>query len=192
MNRSETIGKVIGALLRAQKNMGNVTKDSKNPFFKSNYADINALRAEAMPALNAEGLVLLQPPTTYEGRNYIETIIAHEESGEFLSSLNEVVTSKQNDPQNYLAAQTYTRRGALQAFLSMGSEDDDGNTANGRTTKEEKPSTVTRKDKTKDEVKAAQEPNLEVNEPKEPQSQPEPEVNTRPAGGSFRRRGARG
>lgn len=146
MKRSETIGKVVGALLRAQKNMGNVTKDSKNPFFKSNYADINALRAEAMPALNAEGLVLLQPPTTYEGKNYIETIIAHEESGEFISSLNEVITSKQNDPQNYLAAQTYTRRGALQAFLSMGSEDDDGNTANGRKVQAAVESPVVRKE----------------------------------------------
>lgn len=181
MNRSETIGKVVGALLRAQKNMGNVTKDSKNPFFKSKYADINALRAEAMPALNAEGLVLLQPPTTFEGRNYIETIIAHEESGEFLSSLNEVITSKQNDPQNYLAAQTYTRRGALQAFLSMGSEDDDGNTANGRKIVEEKPSGVARKEKVSEELAKESE---EV-----PQEQPTEATNTRPQGGSFRRRG---
>lgn len=178
MNRSETIGKVIGALLRAQKNMGNVTKGSKNPFFKSNFADINALRAEAMPALNAEGLVLLQPPATFDGRNYIETIIAHEESGEFISSLNEVITSKQNDPQNYLAAQTYTRRGALQAFLSMGSEDDDGNTANGRKVAEQKESPVTRKA----EVKAVE------NKAEEPQQE---EVNKNPSGGSFRRR-ARG
>lgn len=182
MNRSETIGKVIGALLRAQKNMGNVTKGSNNPFFKSKFADINALRAEAMPALNAEGLVLLQPPATFDGRNYIETIIAHEESGEFLSSLNEVITSKQNDPQNYLAAQTYTRRGALQAFLSMGSEDDDGNTANGRKVTEEKASQVTRKA----EVKAAIPKDAVVGETKIVE-----EVNKNPSGGSFRRR-ARG
>ncbi len=178
MKRSETIGKVVGALLRAQKNMGNVTKDSKNPFFKSNYADINALRAEAMPALNAEGLVLLQPPTTYEGRNYIETIIAHEESGEFLSSLNEVITSKQNDPQNYLAAQTYTRRGALQAFLSMGSEDDDGNTANGRKAQAVVESPVVRKETPVAKVET------------KPEETPVA-TTANPAGGSFRRRGTR-
>lgn len=178
MNRSETIGKVISALLRAQKNMGNVTKGSKNPFFKSNFADINALRAEAMPALNAEGLVLLQPPATFDGRNYIETIIAHEESGEYISSLNEVITSKQNDPQNYLAAQTYTRRGALQAFLSMGSEDDDGNTANGRKVQAAVESPVVRKDTPKEEVK--------------PENKPTEETPAAPIqGGSFRRR-ARG
>ena len=43
-----------------------------------------------------------------------------------------VIVGKQNDPQSYLAAQTYTRRGALQAVLNMGSEDDDGNSISGR------------------------------------------------------------
>lgn len=132
MKQSETINKVAAALVKAQKNMGTAVKDSKNPFFKSNYADINAINDVLLPALHAEGIAALQPPTTENGKNYIETVLLHE-SGEFLSSLNEVIVAKQNDPQSYLAAQTYTRRGALQAFLNIGSEDDDGNSASGKT-----------------------------------------------------------
>lgn len=131
MKQSETISKIAPALVRAQKNMGTAVKDSKNPFFKSNYADINAINDVLLPALHNEGIVVLQPPTTESGKNYIETVLMHE-SGEFLGSLNEVIVAKQNDPQSYLAAQTYTRRGALQAFLNIGSEDDDGNAASGK------------------------------------------------------------
>ena len=134
MNRSESISKLLTSLIKAQSEMGNAIKDSKNPFFKSNYADLNALRAEALPLLFKNGLTILQPPTTFEGKNYIETILAHE-SGEYISSLNEVIVAKANDPQSYLAAQTYTRRGAFQAVLCMGAEDDDGNFASGKTSK---------------------------------------------------------
>ncbi len=144
MNRSESIGKVVSALIAVQSEMENVVKGNKNPFFKSNYADINALREEALPVLNKHKLVIVQPPTHSDGKNFIETIVMHE-SGEFISSLNEVIVAKQNDPQAYLAAQTYTRRGALQAFLCMGAVDDDGNFASGKAEK----LVVTKKEETK-------------------------------------------
>lgn len=131
MKTSESIGKIAAALTVAQSEMGTAKKDSTNPFFRSKYADINSVNEAMMPALLKAGIAVLQPPTTFEGRNYIETVLLHT-SGEYLSSLNEVVVVKQNDPQSYLAAQTYTRRGALQAFLNIGAEDDDGNIANGR------------------------------------------------------------
>lgn len=132
MRQSENISKISAALNRAQKNMGNAVKDSANPFFRSKYADINSIREAIMPSLLAEGITVLQPPAHAEGKNFIETVLVHE-SGEFFASMNEVIVAKQNDPQSYLAAQTYTRRGALQAFLNVGADDDDGNTANGRT-----------------------------------------------------------
>ena len=34
MNRSESIAKIASALVKAQAEMGNAVKDSKNPFFK--------------------------------------------------------------------------------------------------------------------------------------------------------------
>lgn len=181
MNKqSESVVNIVTALLEAQKEMENVVKGSKNPFFKSNFADINALREEAIPVLNKHGLIILQPPANKNGINYIQTTIYHT-SGEYLTSMNEVVTKKEHDPQDYLAAQTYTRRGALQAMLCMGAVDDDGNTANGRTVKDEKPSPVTKKAETKLTIKEAetQAENAQI------------AATTAIIGGSFRRR-ARG
>ena len=42
MDRSESIGKISAALVKAQSEMGSAVKDAKNPFFKSSYADLNA------------------------------------------------------------------------------------------------------------------------------------------------------
>ncbi len=135
MKTSENTTNLLKGLLQVQKNMNNVIKDSKNPFFKSNYADINALRDELNPLLTDAGLVLNQPVTVFEGKNYIETRVSHAESGEYMSSLTEIVIAKQNDPQSFLAAQTYTRRGSLQSFFNMGAVDDDGNYASGKADK---------------------------------------------------------
>lgn len=131
MKRSDNIELLAAALVAAQSEMGNAIKDSKNPFFKSKYADINSIREAAIPVLAKHKLAIFQPPEHVEGKNFIETMVIHE-SGQYITSLNEVIVGKQNDPQSYLAAQTYTRRGALQAVLNMGSEDDDGNSISGK------------------------------------------------------------
>lgn len=132
MKQSNEIDKVAAALVAAQKEMGNAVKDSNNPFFKSKYADLLAIREAILPITTKHGLSVLQLPAEKDGKNYIETVVMHE-SGQFLSSMDEVVVSKQNDPQSKLAAQTYTRRGSLQSFFNIGCEDDDGNTAAGKT-----------------------------------------------------------
>lgn len=131
MKTSEQIDKVSAALVAAQKEMGNAVKDSNNPFFKSKYADLLAIREVILPVVSKHDLSVLQLPATLDGKNYIETVVLHV-SGQYLSSMDEVVVSKQNDPQSKLAAQTYTRRGSLQAFFNIGCEDDDGNTASDR------------------------------------------------------------
>ena len=54
LNASLTITKIAPAILKAQQAMGDAKKDSKNPFFKSSYADLNSIREVAIPALNAQ------------------------------------------------------------------------------------------------------------------------------------------
>jgi len=44
MQSSTTITKISAALVKAQHEMGNAVKDATNPFFKSKYADLNAIR----------------------------------------------------------------------------------------------------------------------------------------------------
>ncbi len=119
---------IAPALLKAQKEMGNAIKDSKNPFFKSSYADLNAIREACMPALNNNGIVVLQPIVHIDGKNFVKTVLLHE-SGETFESLTEIVYSKQNDAQAQGSGITYARRYGLQSIVNIGAEDDDGNKA---------------------------------------------------------------
>lgn len=131
MNKSESIVKIASALLRAQQEMGNATKDSRNPFFKSTYATLNAIREATLPALNKHGIAVLQPMKLVDGRTVIETILLHE-SGEWVSSETPVVVSKLNDPQAEGSGQSYARRYGLQSLLNIGAEDDDAEAGMGR------------------------------------------------------------
>jgi len=128
---SDTISNIAGALVIAQGQMSNAVKDSKNPFFKSKYADINSVREACLPALNAQGISVWQPTVFVEGKKFVQTIFLHT-SGEFVSGLTEIVYAKEGDPQAQIAGTTYARRGGLQALANLGVEDDDGNTAAGR------------------------------------------------------------
>lgn len=114
------------ALVKAQSEMSNPKKENTNPFFKSKYADLNSVREAVMPALNANGISVLQPMTHLDGKNFIKTVLLHE-SGESLESLTEIIYSKQNDAQAQGSGITYARRYGLQSFICVGADDDDGN-----------------------------------------------------------------
>ena len=119
---------IAKALIAAQKEMGNATKDSKNPFFKSKYADLNSIREACLPPLNANGIAVLQPICNAEGKHFVKTILLHE-SGETIESLTEILFNKANDPQAQGSGITYARRYGLQSLVCIGAEDDDGNKA---------------------------------------------------------------
>lgn len=136
METSNTITKISAALIKAQMSMGNASKDNVNPFFKSKYADLNSVREACIPALNINGISALQPMVHIAGKNFINTILLHE-SGEWLSSLTEIIYSKQNDAQAQGSGITYARRYGLQSFVNIGSEDDDGAKASVPDTKKE-------------------------------------------------------
>lgn len=116
------------ALLKAQSEMSNPIKGSANPYFKSKYADLNAVREAVIPVLNANGIVVLQPMVTLDGKNYIKTLFLHE-SGESLESLTEIIYAKTNDAQAQGSGITYARRYGLQSLACVGADDDDGNKA---------------------------------------------------------------
>ncbi len=122
------ISKIAKSLLEAQKEMGSAKKDSSNPFFKSKYADLNAIREACMPALNKHGIVVLQPIVFIEGKSFVKTVLLHE-SGEMFEGLTEIVYSKQNDAQAQGSGITYARRYGLQSLVNVGADDDDGNGA---------------------------------------------------------------
>lgn len=119
---------IATALLKAQTEMSNPKKGATNPFFKSKYADLNAIREAVIPTLNENGISVLQPIVHVEGKNFVKTILLHE-SGELMESLTEIIYNKQNDAQAQGSGISYARRYALQSFVCVGADDDDGQKA---------------------------------------------------------------
>lgn len=137
MIKSETITKIAPAFLKAQKAMDAVTKDAKNPFFKSNYASLNAVMDVCKAPLNDNGILVMQPVNG----EYVETVLIHE-SGEWFACQTALVVAKQNDPQALGSAISYARRYGLMSMLGLPAEDDDAESAMSRNRPVEKEQTT--------------------------------------------------
>ena len=120
-------------LLKVQKEVGAISKDSKNPFFKSKYFDINSLIQHVEPILTKHGLLLIQP--IKEGNQ--GSVIFDSETGENVDSWLEL--PKLNDPQKLGSAVTYYRRYTLCSLLALQAEDDDAKAASKESKKPVKP-----------------------------------------------------
>jgi hypothetical protein len=125
MNKSESIKELATALNKAQDAMGGAVKDAKNPFFKSNYADLSSVVEAIKQPFADNGLSYSQFPLTEDGYAGVETILMHI-SGEWIESKLLLPISKK-DAQAAGSAITYARRYALQSMAGIPSEDDDGN-----------------------------------------------------------------
>jgi hypothetical protein len=132
MEKSESITKLITALVKAQSDIKVAKKDSSNPFFKSKYADLSAIIDAIKEPLNKHGLVFMQIVDMIGDATVVKTILAHE-SGEYIGGNIPVVVAKPNDPQALGSAITYAKRYGLQAIVGVpADEDDDGNAASGK------------------------------------------------------------
>lgn len=119
---------IAQALVKAQLEMITPKKGSVNPFFKNKYADLNDVLSAVVPALNNNGIVLLQPLVNIDGKNFVKTVLMHE-SGEVFESYAEIFCNKQNDAQAYGSGISYARRYSLSSICGIGSEDDDAQKA---------------------------------------------------------------
>ncbi len=108
-------------LFEAKKEIGKISKDSKNPFYKSKYFDINQLLEHVEPILQKHDLLLLQPIAN----GFVNSEIIDIESGESLVSGIEL--TNQTDPQKRGSEITYYRRYTLASLLGLQAEDDDAN-----------------------------------------------------------------
>lgn len=127
MKKSEQIEQLAAALCKAQAEMAGAKKTAKNPFFKSNYANLEEVIHCIRQPFADNGLSFMQFPLAEEDRAGVETIILHS-SGEWISNKLMLKCSKV-DPQGMGSAITYARRYGLQAAVGLPSEDDDGNAA---------------------------------------------------------------
>ena len=122
-NKKESI---YNKLYKVQKEIGAISKDSTNPFYKSKYFDINSLIKQLTPILQKHNLLLLQP--IEDDKQYSRIIDL--DGGMVESSL---VLPTDLDTQKIGGAITYYRRYTLVALLGLQAEDDDGNLSSGKT-----------------------------------------------------------
>lgn len=131
MQSSGSIARLSLALVSAQADLDNVTKDATNPHFRSTYASLPAILDTIRPVLAKHALAVVQfPIDDGAGRVGVETVILHA-SGEWMSHHYGAHVTK-DDPQGAGSAITYARRYALCAVLAIGQEDDDGEAGSGR------------------------------------------------------------
>lgn len=131
MFKSDSLAKIAPALVEAQRKLGSARKDSKNPFFKSSYADLNSVIDASVDTLNEANIAVLQVPVTENGKSVLRTMLLHS-SGEYVASDTDIVSAKVNDPQAYGSAISYARRYGLQAIVTLKTAEDDGEAAMGR------------------------------------------------------------
>ena len=126
---SDTIGKIAGALAKAQAEMTMVEAKSTNPFFNSKYASLASVLETAMPALNKNEIALVQGNRWDQNDNgfYITSMLMHS-SGEWIKSEIRMPVAKK-DAHGIGAATTYGRRYLLSAMVGIAQADDDGNGA---------------------------------------------------------------
>ncbi|MCK4547682.1 MAG: ERF family protein [Candidatus Eisenbacteria sp.] len=159
---SPSISKLTAALAGVQAKMKPATKDGYNPHHKSRYSTLSAIQAAAQEAgLGLAGLAIIQFfRVAPDGSNILITLLSHV-SGEFASGELRIVPEKKRpkdrngdfirdkatgkilelsgkDPQGWVAASTYARKVGYSGMAGVApGDDDDGETAAGRGTREE-------------------------------------------------------
>jgi hypothetical protein len=125
MEKSQSIQNLTQGLAKFHAMVGKISKDAKNPFFKSNYASLPHIITEVSEPLEKAGLILSQFPNG----DGLTTMLIHAESGEYISATYTLQVVRQNDPQAQGSAISYARRYAITSILNLAISDDDGEAA---------------------------------------------------------------
>lgn len=125
MEKSHSITNLTKGLAKFHSLVGKISKDSKNPFFKSSYASLPHILTEISDPLEQAGLVISQFPND----GALTTMLIHAESGEYISASYTLQVVKQNDPQAQGSAISYARRYAITSILNLAIADDDAEAA---------------------------------------------------------------
>jgi hypothetical protein len=130
MTTSETIGAIAPALIKAQSQMQGITKEGKNPAFKSKYVTLDSILDTLRPILTSNGLMLTQGSQEPQAMQAVtvESRIIHT-SGEWIATTVTIPVTKP-DAHGLGSALTYGRRYGVAALLAISAdEDDDANEA---------------------------------------------------------------
>jgi hypothetical protein len=134
LQSSDEVNGIIEALCKAQAQFGAVTKDRvadvqsrSGASFKYGYATLAAVIAAVRPALNAQGIALVQSANVVNGERavllQVDTRFLHT-SGQWLGSVLRLPLGDVT-PQGMGSLLTYLRRYGLSALAGVASEEDD-------------------------------------------------------------------
>lgn len=128
--RSPELGKLFAALAKAQGMMRGAVKDQKNPFYKSDYADLASVCEAVREPLTTNELAFYHELHPSDGSTVTVTCVLGHSSGQYITSTVTLKPAKA-DAQGIGGAQTYGRRYTLCAITGLPQIDDDGNAASG-------------------------------------------------------------
>lgn len=127
MAQSESIQKIAEALNKAQVEIRGANKNSENPHFRSQYANLKALWDAIRKPLTSNGLAVSQTTDVLDGKTVLITTLMHL-SGEWIRGSYPLEPEKSN-PQSRGAAMTYARRYCLAGIVGAYEDDDDAESA---------------------------------------------------------------
>jgi hypothetical protein len=138
IRRSEKIGILVAALAKAGLEFGDLEKDEVNHDFLSSYTDLATELKATKPALNKEGIAVLQFPRVVRGvsgRQGVEitTMLCKDEEFLAFDIVMPAAEGDRFDCQTIAKGVTYGRRISYESALCIrGAEpDDDGNALRG-------------------------------------------------------------
>lgn len=125
---SQTITKIIRALIFARGQFKTAAKSATNPHFKSKYVPLEGVVDAITDALLANDIFATQKTRISDAGDTVLVTQFYHVSGEWIASEYPVHPVKP-DPQALGSAMTYARRYSLMALAGIPAEDDDGNAA---------------------------------------------------------------
>lgn len=128
MQHSDSVKEIFGAFAKFRAQVKQPAKNANNPYFNSEYVNIEGVMQAIDAALPGTGLAYNQLVEGGEnGPSKVSTLIMHS-SGEWMLVGPLTVRPTKSDPQGQGSAITYAKRYQLSAAFGISSDiDDDGN-----------------------------------------------------------------
>jgi hypothetical protein len=126
MKTSDDVSELAAALAAAQSEMPNASFNRVNPHFKSQYADLAAIREATLPALSKNGLSVVQTTCVTAVGFVLFSRLMHK-SGQWIEGEFPIAIGS---PQSMGSQLTYFRRYSWSGLTGIAAdEDDDANAA---------------------------------------------------------------
>ena len=125
MEQSESINELTSALAKAQSEIRNPSKNTKNNFFKNEYADLTSVLGCIRPVASANGLSFIQSVEAYNGNVAVSSQISHV-SGQWVKQVAsvELPKSSKNPIQDLGSIATYLKRYQAQSMWAICADED--------------------------------------------------------------------